>query len=91
MSWKGQLNKQKKLPIQPKASVQEVVSAMVDTMYERLLNVKDLKVEVITNRLGTFTAEDLMDSEIEAKLKPLIAKEIHSSFNRLNKLMEKEQ
>ena len=91
MSWKGQLNKQKKLPIQPMASVQEVVSAMVDTMYERLLNVKDLKVEVITNRLGTFTAEDLMDSEIEAKLKPLIAKEIQSTFNRLNKLMEMEQ
>ncbi len=91
MSWKGQLNKQKKLLIQPKASVQEVVSAMVDTMYERLLNVKDLKVEVITNRLGTFTAEDLMDSEIEAKLKPLIAKEIQSTFNRLNKLMEMEQ
>ena len=64
---------------------------MVDTMYERLLNVKDLKVEVITNRLGTFTAEDLMDSEIEAKLKPLIAKEIQSTFNRLNKLMEMEQ
>jgi hypothetical protein len=88
MSWQEQLNKQKKLPIQPMASVQEVVSAMVDTMYERLLNVKDLKAEVVTSKFGSYTAEDLIDSQVEAKLKPIIAKEIQNMVNKMNKLME---
>ena len=46
--------------------------------------IQDIRKEISSNSKES-------RNEIEAKLKPLIAKEIQSTFNRLNKLMEMEQ
>ena len=65
---------------------------MTDTMYKTLFDLEDLNKEIFTDRRGRkYTAADWVDDSVEAKLHPIIAKEIQNMVNKMNEVMEMEE